>query len=210
MELKIGGVYLRCISFPHSTPTKRIVRILCTDDFEYYYEPLGADDVWWSKRFHSTFNFLIWPIHHEFTTYEFQYLMPFTDLEQQVLRPDLPMRMARIKELSWNQNILHNQVELSEFLRKTNGAILEEIMDAGSIMLWPFPKKGAPKPAKIISADNGKYFTAVELLVKANAIRAEVNDSASVGVGIFRSGIKSKLPSYYIGDYIDRARNITE
>jgi hypothetical protein len=143
---------------------------------------------------------LIWPIHHEFTTYEFQYLMPFTDQELQILRPDLPISIARIKELSWTQSILHNEEEVSSFLRKSNGAILQEKMDSSRIMLMPFSSKGGPKPAKLITAKNGKYFTAVELLVKANAIRAMVNDTTSIGVGIFRAGIKSKLPLYYIGD----------
>ena len=66
------------------------------------------------------------------------------------------------------------------------------------------------KKGTIVTADNGTYLDCEELIWKAKRVQESVNKETSEGIGIYRIGFESRLPSFYIGQYVDSAGIMTE
>ena len=112
---------------------------------------------------------------------------PLTESELDVHRPDLPFAFARSAELSW-----YGEGGSLSGDRST--------LDASSIFLEPFGRRAGVKPMVQIHAENGRFFTAIELLRAAHAVQAPYRGDVrqTEGVGVYRLGIKKRIPSYYL------------
>ena len=53
-------------------------------------------------------------------------------------------------------------------------------------------------------------ISVLEIILKAKKIQEEVNENPSNGIGIYRLGIQRGIPTYYIGEYIDKAEFLNE
>jgi hypothetical protein len=210
MEFEIGGVYTKKVILPDGEVMIQDVRIFCYDKFEILMDVHVYDKWWLFDKLNRTCGFARARTGHARTTYQLKYQMPLSYLEKSIIRPDLPLRLARIKDLSWSMDIFEDQNALRQFLKANYPAVLEEVVQAECIVLEPLTKNNFTKGCTTITADNGIFFTTIEIITKANAIRAAINNSISSGIGIYRSGIKSKLPTYYIGEYIDLAKFLVE
>jgi len=117
----------------------------------------------------------------------------------------LPHRISRIIDVNWEDNIFCEQNALFSYLESTMSIEwLERKIELPEIYLGAQTKTGGWKKDELIKADNGIYFTSSEVLWKASLLQ-KVNIKNSIGVGIYRSGVKRGIPSYYIGGYYDRA-----
>jgi hypothetical protein len=77
-------------------------------------------------------------------------------------------------------------------------------VESSRLALIPFGPKGAPQKAVFIEAANGRSFVGEELLELAH--RVHTVDCPDVrGVGLYRSGISSGIPSYYLWGAVDKA-----
>ena len=82
---------------------------------------------------------------------------------------------------------------------------MQQRLLADKIVLLPYGIRGGLKKGTIVTPDNGSYLDCEELIWKAKKIQESVNNEISKGIGIYRMGFESGLPSFYIGQYIDSA-----
>lgn len=121
-------------------------------------------------------------------------------------RTDLIIYIGRLKELSWNSSIFDDRNLFNNYLNQNQDDIwLSEKIDTDKIYLVGRGKYDGPKKPVLIEADDKKTFFCSEILWKAALIQREAYNYKSNGVGIFRSGSKDGIPTYYIGEYFDRA-----
>lgn len=114
---------------------------------------------------------------------------PLSAKEAQVHRPDLPFAVVQSEALSWYDSAW-----------PTDTFEPAPVLEVSSIYLSPFGPRDSAKPPALLTADNGKAFTGRELLTKAKALQEQLLGDVRLtnGVGIYRAGIKKRIPSYYI------------
>jgi hypothetical protein len=114
---------------------------------------------------------------------------PLSEKEALVHRPDLPFAFGVRQSLSWYEMWPNSVSEENEVT-----------LDAPAIYLAPFGPRDSSKPAVLVQATNGLSFSQAELLVAAKSIQEpHIRDlRLTSGVGIYRSGIQKRLPSYYL------------
>ncbi len=198
-KLTLGGIY-------KTNWDNSIARIIGLDHFEIFYDAYRPNDNSWT--FSGNFNrkcYLYRTSRRVFEEKSVQLdILPLTDEEQQIFRPDLPMRIGRSKAISWNN------FKISDLRELPDHDFLQQILDANKVVLIPYGYKGGLKKGTIVTADNRSHITCEELIWKAKKLQESVNNEISRGIGIYRIGFESRLPSFYIGQYIDSAGIMTE
>jgi hypothetical protein len=123
-----------------------------------------------------------------------------TENEIDVHRPDLPFALAQHSDLSWYE--AWGGDGFASDLPQGGSSML----DAQVVYLIPFGPKNGQKPAVVVRADNGAYFYETELLLRAHEVQRPHTGEVRLtrGVGIYRSGIQGKLPSYYVWGSLSR------
>ena len=114
---------------------------------------------------------------------------PFSEKEALVHRPDLPFAFGVCQSLSWYE-------KWPDSVRAEN----EETLQTPAIYLAPFGPRDSSKSAVLVQAANGLSFSEAELLLAAKSIQEpHIRElRLTSGVGIYRSGIQKRLPSYYL------------
>jgi hypothetical protein len=198
-KLTLGGVY-------KTEWDDRPFRIIGLDDVEVFYDCLWPHDNSWT--FSGNFKKKCYFYRTSRQVFEKksvqQDILPLTTEEQQAFRPDLPMRLGRSKVLSWND------FKVSDLKELPDNGFLQQGLQADKIVLLPYGIKGGLKKGTTVTADNGSYLDCEELIWKAKRIQESVNNETSNGIGIYRIGFETRLPSFYIGQYIDSAGIMTE
>lgn len=112
-----------------------------------------------------------------------------TEQELKVHRPELPFAFAQCNDLSWYET-------WSSINVASNGQILA----TPAIYIAPFGPRDSSKPSVLVQSENGEFFTEKELLALAKEIQSPYLGEKRLtnGVGIYRSGIKKRIPSYYL------------
>lgn len=120
---------------------------------------------------------------------------PLSPLELTVHRPDLPFAFARRRDLSWYEN-WNDASALAVNLMPDSVPALQ----VPEVFLVPFGPRDSSKPPVLIRAQDGRSFSVSELLSAAREVQAPFlgEERLTVGVGIYRSGIKKRIPSFYI------------
>jgi hypothetical protein len=125
---------------------------------------------------------------------------------QTLFRTDLIIYISRIRDIGWNNDIFTDRQRFEAYLEATQSDVwLSQIIAAENIYISVYGKGDGIRPPVMINAENGKFFTAAEVLWQAAQIQRLVYLSASKGVGIFRMGSKRGVATYYAGEYLDRA-----
>lgn len=116
---------------------------------------------------------------------------PLSPLELTVHRPDLPFAFAQRIDLSWYEK--WNETDIS-----TRDAV--PALQVPEIFLVPFGPRDSSKPPVLVRANDQRSFSVSELLRAAHTVQAPFLGDAriTVGVGIYRSGIKKRVPSFYL------------
>lgn len=125
----------------------------------------------------------------------------YSDAELSVHRPDLPFAFAQFADLEWPMKCPEGPEEFPNgSISVTKDESSEPRLAASRIFLEPFGPKGASKAGVLLEAANGAWFTEKELIWHAARLQSPFLRAAKVttGIGIYRSGIRRKLPSYYI------------
>lgn len=213
MNFNIGDIYkidTRVAPGPHR-PYGGIImikRILSLDSVQVFSDYKDTPESTWlyDKGFRATQYFTRTPI----SIFEkYGRLIGHEEVPKQVLdviRPDLPLAILRTRDISWTDSCFDDLNALNRYISADKDAGWHKAtVNTPHLYLEPITVKETPKPAVLIEADNGRFFTAAELVWKAKEIRDTVNKTTSDGIGIFRSGVRKKLPMYYIGSYCDLA-----
>ena len=126
--------------------------------------------------------------------------------ELHVFRPDLPIRICRIPDITWTSQKYPDVKTYQQSILSQFDFSEETVLPLTQISLHPFgPNSGSPKSSIVVS-ESEKGFTCVDLLWKAQNIQSSfIRMPQPLGVGIYRLGHKSKMPAYYIGGYYDIA-----
>ena len=120
---------------------------------------------------------------------------PLTEQEVQVHRPDLPFSFGQHEDLSWYEQ--WNEGAASQRASPSN---IDGILNAPALYLAPFGPRDSSKPAVLVKAENGLFFTEKEVLLLAKTVQSQYlgHTRLTDGVGIYRSGIRKRFPSYYL------------
>lgn len=119
---------------------------------------------------------------------------PLTAEEETLHRPDLPFAVVCRPGISWPAT----EADLTAF---TAAFAAEDVaVAAPDVYLEPFGPSGGFRRAIRVSADDKTRFSAAELLRKAaEAQMPNLRGRTAVGgVGIYRSGLRSGCPSFYL------------
>ena len=135
---------------------------------------------------------------------------PLTEAENQVHRPDLPLRVCRSGNLRWEPSVPEDLDIFEQEVAVKDPGFPREILALSSLILNPFGIKGGRKRGVLVKSADGIRFTSQELLWQASKIQAAMQASPLNGVGIYRSGFQNRIPSYYLWGSQDKAGIVSE
>lgn len=186
--MRIGDIFL----FKDINQNEYPIRVIAFDDIEIFYDTKLVTDNWFLDG-KKTFIFprmsrQFFDLNSFFIGYE-----PIGDKDLERFKSYLPIRMARYKNINWVRSDIHSQQIDSDLVLKIN-----------EIYLIPFGKNGAMKSPLLFHSQSNNDFSEVELIHTAFEIQ-NVEFKNFEGVGLYRSGGKNGIPTYYLGGYIDRA-----
>ncbi|QJD97778.1 hypothetical protein HH214_18810 [Mucilaginibacter robiniae] len=198
--LEIGAIY-------KSKWDPRPFRIIGFDDKEVFYDYLLSPPNTWalSRNLKKKVFFCRMSSNMFMKGSEKIDSLPLSEEEYAAFRPDLPLRLGRTIQLSWNNipvNNYTNFISYSENIFEKD--FFNQNLQAPKAMLFPYGNKGGTKKGVTVNADNSQYIAICELIWKAKGIQEMVNNDVSKGIGLYRSGIDKGCPIYYIGEYVDR------
>jgi hypothetical protein len=181
----------------------RPIRIIAFDERQVMY------DSWWPhlpgwgiNSLSRTVSYFRLPTALLFSKAEYVRTEEYSDAELLVHRPDLPFAFASTTRLEWPTNAPDTAEEFpgNAFQFPADGSCEPQTLDTPKIYLGPFGPKGSCRPGILLEAENGRFFTVEEILWQAAKLQAQFlrDVKATAGVGIYRSGIQRKLPSYYV------------
>lgn len=200
MNLEIGSVY-------QVEWDNRPYRVIGLDDVEVFYDCMIDEESWMlsgnfgKKCFFYRTSTLVFgakstKINH----------IPLNREEQAFFRPDLTMRIGRTKQLNWNQMNFATRNDLDNFMKLSlPDDFTTQKVETNAIIIYPYGPTGGLKKGVKLFADNNTYFSAAELILKSKEIQESVNRNPSDGIGLYRIGAEKGLPSYYIGEYLDKS-----
>ena len=170
----------------------RPIRVMMSDDVEVFYDAYFPEVGWNLARARTI---VYYRIASSFLRSSAQLLRreALDDDEFARHRPDLPMRLLRDAGASWQEPLQPP----SDFERDNQ-------IDSGRIALIPFGAKGAPQRAVLLDAANKRSFSETELRSAAHALQTAVCPDVR-GIGLYRSGLSSGIPSYYLWGAVDKA-----
>jgi len=188
---------------------ERPIRVLIADEIEVLY------DVWWPH----TQGWGLTTLNKKASYYRVRTSFalarakvvrtePLSELEQKIHRPDLPLRFCRSRGIRWED--LWSADAKGADRNENKVAISDEPIDAHELVIVPFGPHGGEKRGVQISSGREQGLTALEILRKAAQIQAKQATSHPEGVGIYRLGIQTRTPSFYLWGPDDRAGFVRE
>ncbi len=173
-------------------------RVLMVDSIYFYYE--ARDFAGWNKTntlnsrltFYGTGVNAFLARHPTFIGNE-----PFTQHEIDIIRPDLSLSIGRSNKCEWRDLPSMKKNEFENLF----GLALNDIINCPKLYIYPKGPKGGVLKEELILPDNKLSFTLKELITKAALVQSKNNQSITGGIGLFRAGVRSKCPTYYIDDY---------
>ena len=199
--LKLGGIYKASFydEYDHIEPKESTVRIIGLDKNEVFYDALWSDNKWiFSGNLKRKSSFYRMPTKYFSSKAKQIDFKKLSEEELNCFRPDLPMRFGRTRNVDWKK-IAENGIECLP------AEIAKQEIDSNKIMLVPFGPKGGTKKSALV--DGKTNLTVLEIVKFASKIQKPIEGQENKGIGFFRFGSEKGLPSYYIGNYIDKAGN---
>lgn len=185
-------------------------KVLLFDEIEVLYDEWYKEAKSWlfdkfrGKGYYSRTSFEFFVRSSELVQVE-----PLSDKELRKHRPDLPLRIGRLENVSWTNQLIESPQAYGEYLKKMGVTFSHNIqLNSTEVVLYPYGPKGAIKKGEIVKANNGENFTTTELLWYSHNIQAKHVKEKSKGIGLYRLGIEKGLQSYYIGEFFDKAGSI--
>ena len=218
MELKIGGIYrldrTRFYSgYGNINQLIFTLRVMAYDKYEVFVDVIHRGEHNWSMN--QKYNRLVWFGKFSMKSFEEDAVeigfAEFTEELKEFYSQDLPIRISRLKNCSWTDSLFESRITLNEYIQKNTSEQWRNLtLDLSKAILVSSKGSSTFGKQEVITADNGNYFTATELLWKASQIQRQVIKKESPGVGLFRGGTKKGLPFYYMGDYLGYSRYLKD
>ena len=194
MSLELGAVFKTAWS---ADP----IRVIAFDSSVVMY------DTWWPHRsawgmakLSGTFSYyrLPRPLFDEKS--EFLRVEPYSSDESNVHRPDLPFSFAQHTSLSWYSGSLPKISQVALRLGSASRSGVQPVLKVASIYLAPFGPKDGAKTASLIHAEDGMAISEPEVLSQAWQLQKPLlgDQRLTEGIGIYRSGVRRRIPSHYI------------
>lgn len=209
--MKQGEIYLVKCEYDYlTTPILIYTRVICFDNIEVLFDEKSIEDEDWIINNKKLKTMLFSRTTKKFLTNQ-QKLVDFKPLEDwqiDLLKPYLPIRFGRFRDVSWGDEFLNEEKTIIEFLRANNCDNEQIILNVNQIYLKGINKNEFPGKPILIEAKNKINFQLSEILSIANKIMMSIKSNKnfkSNGIGIYRSGIKSRIPTYYIWGFYDLA-----
>jgi len=202
--LKIGEIYKQeYFKDIHETEiAHRLVRVIGFDKYQVFYESKSYDNKWFfSGNFRRKIYFYRMATKRFSSEMELFDFLELTEQEQEYFRPDLPMRFGRTKSVSWES-------VTTEKINALPKEFLNEKIDLNKFVLVPFGPKGGIKKSLLIEGNENLTF--LEIIKSASSIQNPVDGIMDKGIGFHRLGCEKGFPSYYIGEYLDKAGTLEE
>ena len=134
--------------------------------------------------------------------------------------PHLPLRILRYPNLFWSEVSFNSIEDFRDFCTRQNIQIDDSIvLNTQEVYINPISPLGRTNNGPLIQSIRNDGFTGEELLFHAFTIQAQYVKPEQTtiqyekygpihsGVGLYRSGIRSNKPTYYIAAYHDKAEN---
>lgn len=199
--LKVGGIYKALFynEYDHIDAVEETVRIIGLDKNEVFYDALWSENKWtFSGNLKRKSSFYRMPVTYFSSKAKQIDYKELSEEEHKCFRPDLPMRFGRSKTVDWK--------EIDEKgIKCLPSDIANQEVDSNKIMLVPHGPKGGIKKSVLVEGKTN--LTVSEIVKTAIDIQKPIEGQENNGIGFFRFGFEKGLPSYYIGNYIDKAGN---
>lgn len=195
LEINAGGVF-------RGNWDGKLARVIRTDEIETFFDVPGLDGAWPTyEKQKKNIIFYRLPTLFFCQNAHPDSFAPLTKNDEAILRMDLPNRLLRFKGLE-----IRSEEDIADFVK--DALVDEAEISAKAILLEPHTLRGAPKKMEIYESLDGDKISGRELLTFCMTLKLQIYGPFQE-IGVFRSGIKSLLPTYYIGDYHDRANHTT-
>jgi len=211
MKLKIGDIYkpnwgAKC-------------KILMFDERDIFYETLNeTNELEFGKRRTVVYTRTTTDFFKSNSTFLLK--SDLTKKEETIHRPDLPLRLNCFKETFWTTNKFENIEDFKSFLTKhgIDDTKLENL-NTNKIVIYTHSQQSAFK-SSVLLENNVGFFSGLVLMFNCFNIQHQyVNpnklyfsllgrnskgraEKQLTGFGLYRAGIKGKIPSYYLGGHM--------
>ena len=180
------------------------VRVLAFDDVEVLYDGSWPNGSWTFRMRRRKSYYYRMGVSRFLRDSAYVRPDPLSAVELALYRPELPLRIYRENRITWRPHRCRDREDFNQ-MALANGVDLAQFpsLPVSSVVLVPSPLK-VNTGGKRIDAENGKFFSALELLWHAYGIQTSYAELTRPGIGIYRLGLgKGALPSYIIGSYYE-------
>jgi len=133
---------------------------------------------------------------------------PLTPLEERVHRPDLPLRALRQTGWNWSKEEFLTEDQFADAFQRAGATLRPQVHTAfppTELYLYPRNKRIGFGRGRRFKPGLDSGFRAMELLWRAQQTQRTPFAPGESGFGIYRLGLRSGLPSYYVSSDIDVA-----
>jgi hypothetical protein len=139
---------------------------------------------------------------------------------KEIHKPNLPLRLNCFKEIFWTHEEFENILDFTNYLKGNNIYEKDLInLNTNKVVIFPLGQQLSIKKPVLLENSVGS-FSGLELLFQCfqiqrqyvkkekpyfsrfRLIRIGREEKRLKGIGLYRSGIKSNIPSYYLGGHI--------
>ncbi len=181
----------------------RPIRIIALDDVEVFYDCWWPhDNVWGFGTTRGTCSYYRVP--RKLLAERSKYVRTeiFTPSEESRHRPDLPLRLAALRDVDWPV-----EQAIAKFSEAISFLGANEPLRASKLVLCPFGPKGGSKKGIVVIPADGEAFSVPELLILGARIQAPNlrNTLPTSGIGLYRLGLQNGVPSFYLWGHRSQA-----
>lgn len=195
------------------------IRVLCADEITVLYEPISPFGWYFANT--KTANFFGFPTDYfkaNFVILFDQIAYSAEDIDR--FFPLLPIRLLRYTNVFWPDESHNSLEEFKNICLSLNIDTDDNIvLNTPEVYLNPTSALGRIYNGPLIKSNKKEGFTTEELLFHAFSIQSKyIKPNQTTiqyqrygpihsGIGLYRSGIRSNKPSYYLAAYHDQAEN---
>ncbi len=143
-----------------------------------------------------------------------------TEQERAIHKPDLPLRLNCFRETFWTTEYFHKIEDFKSFLTQHEIDYNKlDNLNTDKVVIFPHGQQSSAK-SPVLLENNVGYFDGLELMFQCFNIQQQYinpkklyfsrfrliahgrEEKRLTGFGLYRTGIKGNIPSYYLGGYM--------
>lgn len=195
------------------------IQIISADAIEVFYEPWSSLGWYYANTISAIFGRIPSDYFKENFIVLLDHSLPPNDNISRFY-PHLPLRLLRYPNLFWSESSFNSIKDFRNFCKSQNIQIDDNIvLNTQEVYLDPISALGRTYNGSLLQSIRKDGFTSEELLFhafriqskyvrpKQTSIQYERYGPIHSGIGLYRLGIRSNKPTYYIASYHDKAEN---